>query len=58
MVTVATIASITADVLEGNQRRQDVLSNLVDVRSVMEVRIPYQLCYRLILATFYTTYKI
>jgi hypothetical protein len=53
MVTVATNASITADVLEGNQRRQDVLSDRVDVRSVMEVGIPYQLCYRLILATLF-----
>lgn len=50
---MVTNASITADVLEGNQRRQDVLGDRVGVRSVMEVRVPYQLCYRLMLATLF-----
>jgi hypothetical protein len=36
MGTVATNASITADVLEEVQRRQDALGQRVDVRSVME----------------------
>jgi hypothetical protein len=36
MGTAATNASITADVLEEVQRRQDALGQRVDVRSVME----------------------
>jgi len=48
MGTVASNASMTADVLPEVQRGQDELGDRVDVRSVMEVSIPYQLCYYLL----------